>query len=76
MYRPDMALNTTLPQKVPKTLYIPPDSDAAKLIDTIGDDEDMMIAVLLAAFVPLRRNEICGIEDTDTSLSLTSCLPK
>lgn len=65
MYRPEMSLNTTLPQKVPKTLYIPTDSDIAKLIDTIEDDEDMMIAILLAAFGPLRRSEICGVEDTD-----------
>lgn len=76
MYRPDMTLNTTLPQKVPKTLYIPTDNDVAKLINTIGDDEDMMIAVLLAAFGPLRRSEICGVEDTDTSLFPTSYLPK
>lgn len=63
-YRPEMALNTTLPQKVPPKLYIPTDEDIQALLEHI-DDEDMMIAVLLAAFGPLRRSEICGLEDTD-----------
>ncbi len=63
-YRPQMALNTTLPQKVPPKLYIPTDNDISILLKNINDD-DMMIAVLLAAFGPLRRSEICGLEDTD-----------
>lgn len=64
MYRPEMALNTTLPQKVPPKLYIPTDEDIQTLLGYI-DNDDMMIAVLLAAFGPLRRSEICGLEDTD-----------
>ena len=64
VYRPDLALSTTLPQKVPPKLYIPTDEDIKTLLDHI-DNEDMMIAVLLAAFGPLRRSEICGLEDTD-----------
>lgn len=63
-YRPEMALNTTLPQKVPPKLYIPTDEDIQTLLGHI-DNDDMMIAVLLAAFGPLRRSEICGLEDTD-----------
>lgn len=64
VYRPEMALNTTLPQKIPPTLYIPTDEDIQTLLAYI-DDDDMMISVLLAAFGPLRRSEICGLEDTD-----------
>ena len=64
VYRPEMALNATLPQKVPPKLYIPTDEDVKTLLSHI-DDEDMMIAVLLAAFGPLRRSEICGLEDID-----------
>lgn len=64
VYRPEMAVKTTLPQKVPPKLYIPTDDDIKTLLEHI-DDEDMMIAVLLAAFGPLRRSEICGLEDTD-----------
>lgn len=63
-YKPEMALNTTLPQKVPPKLYIPTDEDIQTILGNI-DNEDMMIAVLLAAFGPLRRSEICGLEDTD-----------
>ena len=64
VYRPEMALNTTLPQKIPPNLYIPTDNDIKILIDHIKN-EDMLIAVLLAAFGPLRRSEICGLESTD-----------
>lgn len=64
MYRPNMALNTTLPQKVPKKLYIPTDDDVKKLLNNV-QDEDMLIAILLAAFGPMRRSEICGLESTD-----------
>lgn len=64
VYRPEMALNTTLPQKIPPTFYIPTDEDIRTLLEHIEDD-DMMIAVLLAAFGPLRRSEICGLEDRD-----------
>ena len=53
-----------MPQKIPPKLYIPTDDDIKKLIDSI-DNDDMMIAVLLAAFGPLRRSEICGLESTD-----------
>lgn len=66
VYRPEMALNTALPQKVPPKLYIPTDADIKILLRHVKD-EDMMIAVLLAAFGPLRRSEICGLEDTDFS---------
>lgn len=65
MYRPDMALNTTLPQKQPKNLYIPTDEDIKTIMDYAKCDEEMTIAILLAAFGPLRRSEICGVEDTD-----------
>ena len=65
-YRPEMALNTTLPQKVPPKLYIPTDEDIQTLLEHI-DNDDMMIAVLLAAFGSLRRSEICGLEDTDVN---------
>lgn len=63
-YRPDLALNTALPQKISPQFYIPTDEDIQKLMGHINN-EDMMIAVLLAAFGPLRRSEICGLEDTD-----------
>lgn len=63
--RPDFALNTTLPQKQRPKLYIPTDSDVQKLIESVGNDNDMLLAILLAAFGPLRRSEICGLETSD-----------
>ena len=65
-YKPDMAINTSLPQRIPPKLYIPTDSDIKILLNSINND-DMMIAILLAAFGPMRRSEICGLEDTDFS---------
>lgn len=66
-YRPDFVLMTKLPQKVKPDLYIPTDADVKKLISSIEDDEDLLLAVLLAAFGPMRRSEICGLEVSDIS---------
>lgn len=63
-YRPELILHTALPQKIQPSLYIPTDDDIQVLLKHVNDD-DMMIAILLAAFGPLRRSEICGLEDTD-----------
>jgi integrase len=63
-YNPSLALHTTLPQKIAPELYIPTDEDVKKLISAI-DDEDLLIAVLLAAFGPMRRSEICGLKSSD-----------
>lgn len=62
VYRPEMALNTSLPQKSPVKLYIPTDDEVIKLISFVDNDEDMLIAILLAAFGPMRRSEICALE--------------
>nr|DAI79325.1 MAG TPA: Integrase [Caudoviricetes sp.] len=66
-YRPDFALSTKLPQKVKPDLYIPTDADVKKLISSIKNDDDLLTAVLLAAFGPMRRSEICGLESSDIS---------
>lgn len=64
-YRKDFILNTTLPQKQKPDLYIPTDQDIQKIINAVNEDTDMLIAIYLAAFGPLRRSEICGLESTD-----------
>lgn len=66
-YRPEFVLTTKLPQKIKPELYIPTDADVKKLISSIENDEDLLIAVLLAAFGPMRRSEICGLETSDIS---------
>lgn len=65
MYRPSFKLHTTLPQKDVNNAYIPTDDDIRKIMDIAKDDRDMYIAILLAAFGPMRRSEICGLKDTD-----------
>lgn len=65
-YRPDFALNTTLPQKERPDLYIPSDEDIKEILWYVGKfDIAMELPVLLAAFGPMRRSEICALESED-----------
>ena len=64
VYRPDLQLNTTLPKKVRPELYIPSDEEIKKLIEYVKNDE-MEIPILLAAFGPMRRGEICALDSSD-----------
>lgn len=59
-YRPDFALNTKLPQKKRPDIYIPTDKDIQQLLQYLQNNE-MEIPVLLAAFGPMRRGEICDL---------------
>lgn len=56
-----------LPQKEPKTLYIPTDNDVKRLIQHFKDkrDRDMLLAVYLSAYGTLRRSEVCGLTAND-----------
>lgn len=62
--RPDFALNTTLPKKVRPNLYVPTDADIQRLMEVIKGT-DMELPVLLAAFGPMRRGEICALNSQD-----------
>ena len=64
VYRPSMALNTALPKKKRVKLYIPTDHDVQKLLKYVEGTE-MELPVLLAAFGPMRRGEICAVESSD-----------
>lgn len=64
MFAPDFRLKTTLPAPVKPDLYIPSDSDIAKLLSH-AKGKELEIAILLAAFGPLRRGEICALESQD-----------
>lgn len=59
--RPEFALNTVLPRQVRTQLYIPSDDDVKKLIKLTADTA-MELPILLAAFGPMRRGEICALE--------------
>ncbi len=61
--RPELALNTVLPQATPPDLYIPVDHDVQKLIAAVKDTA-LELPVLLAAFGPMRRGEICALDSS------------
>ena len=64
VYRPSMALNTALPKKKRVELHIPSDAEVKILMNAVQGTE-LEIPVLLAAFVPMRRGEICALEHSD-----------
>lgn len=59
--RPELSLNTVLPKLVRTQLYIPSDEDVKNLIKVAADTE-LELPILLAAFGPMRRGEICALE--------------
>ncbi|MGF7018798.1 integrase [Lachnospiraceae bacterium PF1-21] len=59
-YRPDFALNTTLPKKGDTDLFLPSNNDFMKLLSIVKDTE-MELPILLAAMGPMRRGEICAL---------------
>lgn len=64
MFAPDLRIKTTLPAKRKPDLYTPSDDDIKKLLKHI-EGKELEIAVLLAAFGPLRRGEICALTSDD-----------
>ncbi|MBR2999557.1 MAG: site-specific integrase [Oscillospiraceae bacterium] len=60
-YRPNLVLNTRLPQRVRPDLYVPTDEDIGSLIERIQGTA-MELPVMLAAFGPMRRGEICALD--------------
>lgn len=68
-YRPEFALNTALPKKKRVDLYIPTDNEIKQLLDFVKGTE-MELPILLAAFGPMRRGEICALESDDISGSI------
>ena len=64
VFRPDLILNITLPQKNRPELYIPDDNDIKTLLNAVKG-ERIEIPILLAAFGPMRRSEICALTSDD-----------
>lgn len=60
-YRPDFALNTSLPKRIKPNINIPSESDIQRLMEAVKGTP-MEIPILLAAFGPLRRGEICALD--------------
>lgn len=63
MFRPDMNIYTTLPQKRKNEPYIPTDEDVKKVLQYAAGS-DYEIALILAVF-GLRRSEICALAPED-----------
>lgn len=64
MFHPDFRLKATLPARRRPELYTPSDEDIKKLLSYVKGKE-LELAILLAAFGPLRRGEICALTDKD-----------
>lgn len=64
LFRPEWTVKVTMPQKKPADLYCPSDADVKALLAVV-DDQELEIAILLAAFGPMRRSEICALESSD-----------
>lgn len=71
MFLPDFRFTTTLPARKKPDLYCPSDNDIKTLIKHIKGTE-LEVAVLLAAFGPLRRGEICALTDKDIHGNIVS----
>lgn len=65
MFAPKCFFDVTLPAKEKPDLYCPSDSDVKAFIKSISTDPELERAVLLAAFGPMRRGEICALTDKD-----------
>lgn len=50
-----------LPQPERKEMSIPSDAQVRALLSAVYDDDDMYIAIMLAAVMGLRRSEICAL---------------
>lgn len=64
MFAPDFRIKATLPAKQKPDLYTPSDDDVSKLLHHV-EGRELEIAILLAAFGPMRRGEICALTSED-----------
>jgi len=58
--RPGFALNTVLPQSQPPKIYVPTDDEIKQLL-FLAEGTVLELPILLAAFGPMRRGEICAL---------------
>ena len=63
VYMPDYNFRASLPARSKPDTHTPTDEELRALLDLAG--KEMRIAIYLGAFGPLRRGEICALEDTD-----------
>lgn len=63
MFRPDVKISTTLPQKIKSEPYVPSDSDIKKILE-YAKGTAYEIPIILATF-GLRRSKICALSLDD-----------
>lgn len=63
LFRPQMILRTTLPQKIESDRYLPTEQDIKAIIEAAKDTEDS-IGIQLGV-LSLRRSEVCALEMSD-----------
>lgn len=66
VYRPNFALNTSLPKRAHPNICIPSENELQRLLQAVSGTS-MELPVLLAAFGPMRRGEICALTSDDIS---------
>lgn len=69
IYRPNFSLNTSLPAKVKPKIYVPSEEDVKALMRVVSGTE-MELPILLGAFGPMRRGEICALTAGDINGNL------
>lgn len=67
-YQPSTPLHTKLPEKRRSNLYVPTDTDIKAILHYINGT-DLELPILLAAFGPMRRGEICALTSADINVS-------
>lgn len=65
-FNPRCYLDVTLPKKVRPDLYIPSDEEVKLLVECTRGTE-MELPIMLAAFGPMRRGEICALNTRNIS---------
>lgn len=68
VYRPDLVLHTTLPQKVKSEIAIPTEEEIRLLLDTVKGTE-MELPLILAACCGMRRSEIAALTWKDVDFN-------
>lgn len=63
VFRPDMKISTTLPQKMKSEPYVPSDEDVRRILEYISGT--VYEAPVLLACYGMRRSEICALELSD-----------
>ena len=64
VFRPSFKPNISIPKKKKTEMYIPDDNDIKVLLNAVKGKE-IEIPILLAAFGPMRRGEICALDSND-----------